>query len=239
MREVIGLRKFSIIILIGCLFVSISIPNIKNSIPINSNIKSNLYNKIIIDAGHGGFDGGAVAPDGTLEKDINLNISMKLKELCKLGGFQVIMTREDDTGTEKDDTDTIANRKKSDMRRRLNIINENPDALFLSIHLNKFSSSAAKGSQVFYSKNNTYSQLLAESIQKRVVTLLQPDNNRLVKKADNTIFLLKNSTIPSVIVECGFLSNDDELILLKDSEYQSKMAFSIYCGILDYFKQEK
>ncbi len=187
---------------------------------------------------HGGFDGGAVANDGTLEKDINLKIARKLEELCTLGGFQVIMTRDDDNGIEQDDTDTIANRKKSDMRRRLNIINENPDAMFLSIHLNKFPSSAAKGSQVFYSRNHPSSQLLAENIQNSVVKRLQPDNNRLIKKADSTIFLLKNSNIPSVIVECGFLSNNDELSLLKDSEYQSKMAFSIYCGILDYYTGE-
>lgn len=196
-------------------------------------------NKIIIDAGHGGFDGGAVADDGTLEKDINLKIARILGELCSLGGFQVIMTRTDNNGIEKDDTDTIANRKKSDMRRRLNIINENPDALFLSIHLNKFPSSSAKGSQVFYSKNHPYSQLLAENIQKSIINNLQPENNRQVKKADSTIFLLKNSSIPSVIVECGFLSNEDELNLLKNNEYQSKIAFSIYCGLLDYIKQEK
>ena len=145
------------------------------------------------------------------------------------------MTREDDTGTEKDDTDTIANRKKSDMRRRLNIISENPDAMFLSIHLNKFPSSSAKGSQVFYSRNNLLSLNLAENIQKSIVSRLQSDNSRLIKKADNTIFLLKNSNIPSVIVECGFLSNQEELSLLKNSEYQAKIAFSIYCGLLDYY----
>lgn len=188
---------------------------------------------------HGGFDGGAVALDGTLEKDINLKIACKLKKLCSMGGFQVIMTREDDKGIEQDETDSISNRKKSDMYRRLNIINENPDALFLSIHLNKFPSSSAKGSQVFYSRNNPLSLNLAENIQKSIISRLQPDNNRLVKKADNTIFLLKKSNIPSVIVECGFLSNKEELSLVQDTEYQAKIAFSIYCGILDYYKQEK
>ena len=186
-------------------------------------------------SGHGGFDGGAVADDGTLEKDINLKIARILGEFCSLGGFQVIMTRTDNNGIEKDDTDTIANRKKSDMRRRLNIISENPDALFLSIHLNKFPSSSAKGSQVFYSRNNPLSLNLAENIQKSIVSRLQSDNSRLIKKADNTIFLLKNSNIPSVIVECGFLSNQEELSLLKNSEYQAKIAFSIYCGLLDYY----
>lgn len=191
--------------------------------------------KIIIDAGHGGFDGGASSDDGTLEKDINLKIALKLRELCKLGGFQVIMTRESDMGTEKDENDTISNRKKSDMQRRLAIIDENPDAIFVSIHLNKFSASSAQGAQVFYSKNNNDSELLAKSVQNSITKLIQNQNTRQVKKADSSIFLLKKSHIPSIIVECGFLSNSNELSLLKNSDYQSKMAFSIYCGILKYY----
>lgn len=235
----VHLRKVSVFILILTLILCSILS--KDNFGIFAQTSSDYIqqNKIIIDAGHGGFDGGAVADDGTLEKDINLKIARILGEFCSLGGFQVIMTRTDNNGIEKDDTDTIANRKKSDMRRRLNIINENPDAMFLSIHLNKFPSSSAKGSQVFYSKNNPLSLNLAESIQKSIVLCLQPDNSRLVKKADNTIFLLKNSNIPSIIVECGFLSNKEELSLLKNSEYQAKIAFSIYCGLLDYYKQEK
>lgn len=235
----VHLRKVSVFILILTLILCSILS--KDNFGIFAQTSSDYIqqNKIIIDAGHGGFDGGAVADDGTLEKDINLKIARILGEFCSLGGFQVIMTRTDNNGIEKDDTDTIANRKKSDMRRRLNIINENPDAMFLSIHLNKFPSSSAKGSQVFYSRNNPLSLNLAESIQKSIVLCLQPDNSRLVKKADNTIFLLKNSNIPSIIVECGFLSNKEELSLLKNSEYQAKIAFSIYCGLLDYYKQEK
>ena len=228
----VRLRKVSVFILILSLILCSIIS--KENFGIFAQISSDniQQNKIIIDAGHGGFDGGAVADDGTLEKDINLKIARILGEFCSLGGFQVIMTRTDNNGIEKDDTDTIANRKKSDMRRRLNVISENPDALFLSIHLNKFPSSSAKGSQVFYSRNNPLSLNLAENIQKSIVSRLQPDNSRLIKKADNTIFLLKNSNIPSIIVECGFLSNKEELSLLKNSEYQAKIAFSIYCGLL-------
>ena len=235
----VHLRKVSVFILILSLILCSIISKENFGILAQTSFDNIQQNKIIIDAGHGGFDGGAVADDGTLEKDINLKIARILGEFCSLGGFQVIMTRTDSNGIEKDDTDTIANRKKSDMRRRLNIINENPDALFISVHLNKFPSSSAKGSQVFYSRNNPLSLNLAENIQNSIVSRLQPDNSRLIKKADNTIFLLKNSIIPSVIVECGFLSNREELLSLKDNEYQSKIAFSIYCGILDYFTQEK
>lgn len=191
---------------------------------------------IIIDAGHGGFDGGAQAEDGTQEKDINLLIANNLQNFLKLGGFDVIMTRTSDEGIEDDNTDTIAHRKVSDMKKRLKIINQNPDAIFVSIHLNKFTTSSAKGAQVFYSPNTIESKTLAECIQKSTVSLIQPENERIAKKGDKTIYLLKNSSIPSVIVECGFLSNKEDLTLLKDKEYQLKMAFSIYCGILEYFK---
>ena len=192
-------------------------------------------NKIIIDAGHGGFDGGAVADDGTLEKNINLVIASNLKQLCKLGGFEVIMTRDSDKGTEVDENDSISNRKKSDMKRRLAVIEENPDAIFVSIHLNKFTTSTASGAQVFYSKNNSNSETLAENIQKSMVDLIQKENTRTIKQADNSIFLLKKSSIPSIIIECGFLSNYEELKLLKNYEYQRKIAFAIYCGILNYY----
>lgn len=188
---------------------------------------------------HGGFDGGAQAEDGTLEKDINLLIARKFAALCRLGGFSVIMTRDFDTGTEADESVSIAERKKSDMRRRLQIIEEHPHAIFVSIHLNKFTTTSAKGAQIFYSPNNDNSKLLAQTIQTTICSLLQPENDRAIKKAENSIYLLKKSTIPSVIVECGFLSSLEELKLLKSSDYQSKMAFSIYCGLLEYNKQEK
>lgn len=190
---------------------------------------------IIVDAGHGGYDGGAQANDGTQEKNINLSIARKLHKYLSLGGFNVILTRDKDEGIEEDSTASIAKRKVGDMKKRLQIINDNPDAVFVSIHLNKFTTSSPNGTQVFYSPNNEKSFELATEIQKSVVNNLQKDNERQVKKGDKSIYLLKNATIPAVIVECGFLSNADELKLLKNEEYQSKMAFSIYCGILEYY----
>lgn len=191
--------------------------------------------KIIIDPGHGGFDGGAQGADKTLEKDINLSISLKLKEMLRFGGYEVIMTRETDIGTENNSSESIAKRKVNDMKKRLEIIKNNPDAVFVSVHLNKFTSSSAAGAQIFYSPNNVNSKLLAESLQKSFFRLLQPQNDRTVKKAGNSIYLLKNAQIPAVIAECGFLSNHEELNLLKSDEYQSKIAFVICCGLKDYF----
>lgn len=191
---------------------------------------------VILDAGHGGFDGGAVAHDGTVEKEINLKIALKLKEFLKLGGYEVIMTRDGDVSTDDVETDKIAARKKSDLKNRLKLMKDYPDAVFVSIHLNKFTTSAAAGSQVFYSAGREESKKLGEDIQKSIVRLLQPENSRVNKQATSSTYILYNATLPAVLVECGFLSNTAELKRLKTEEYQNKMAFSIFCGIMDYHK---
>ena len=190
----------------------------------------------MLNSAHGGFDGGAQAADGTLEKDINLLIAKKLEKMLRLGGYDVIMIRDTDMSIEDDDTESISKRKVSDMKRRLEIINSNPDAIFVSVHLNKFSTSSARGAQVFYSPNNEHSLSLANCLQESFKAYIQNDNDREVKKADRSIFLLKNAKIPAVIVECGFLSNYDELNLLKTDEYQTKTALCVYCGILKYYQ---
>lgn len=145
------------------------------------------------------------------------------------------MTRTSDVATDDVETDVIAARKKSDLKNRLELMRDYPDAIFVSIHLNKFTTSAANGAQVFYSKNDVRSKALGEYIQKSVVRLLQPENTRVIKQGTNSTYLLKNATVPTVIVECGFLSNHSELEKLKNEEYQSKMAFAVYCGILEYY----
>ena len=119
----------------------------------------------------------------------------------------------------------------------MKIINETKDGVFVSVHLNKFTTSTATGAQVFYSPNNPMSVELGQSIQKLIVSLLQKDNERIIKKGNKSTYLLYNAKIPSVIVECGFLSNNKELSLLKNDDYQSKMAFAIFCGIQEYFNK--
>lgn len=195
--------------------------------------------QIILDAGHGGFDGGAVAQDGTVEKDINLKICITLADFLKSNGYKVIMTRSTDVSTDDVETKTISTRKKSDLKNRLELMRDYPDAVFVSIHLNKFTTSAAFGSQVFYSAKDKDSKILGEDIQKSIVSMLQPENMRVNKKATSSTYLLHNATIPAVLVECGFLSNKAELEKLKNSEYQRKMAFCIYCGINNYFSNNK
>lgn len=195
--------------------------------------------RIIIDAGHGGFDGGAVAQDGTIEKDINLNISVALRDILIQNGYEVIMTRETDISTASNEKDRTTSQKKSDLMNRLELMKANPDALFVSIHLNKFTTSAASGSQVFYSGNLPESKLLGDFIQSSIINLLQPQNKRVNKKATSSTYLLYNAPIPAVLVECGFLSNSKDLQNLKNSEYQNQMAFSIFCGINEYFLKFK
>lgn len=187
--------------------------------------------KIIIDAGHGGADGGAEALDGTIEKDLNLSIALKLASLMKLGGYKVIMTRTEDTST---DNSPGGFNKKGDLNNRLKLMEENPSAIFVSIHLNKFTTSAASGAQVFYSPKSDCSKELGQSIQKSIVNMLQPENNRVIKMGTNSTYILKNATVPAVIVECGFISNKAELTLLKNEDYQRKMAFSIMAGIMEF-----
>ena len=191
--------------------------------------------QIILDAGHGGFDGGAVAKDGTVEKDINLNITLTLASFLRQSGYEVVLTRQTDVSTDDVETSQISAKKKSDLKNRLELMKDYPDAVFVSIHLNKFTTSAANGSQVFYSGKTQGSKELGEAIQRSIVARLQPDNSRVNKQATSSTYLLYNATLPAVIVECGFLSNSVELERLKNTEYQKQMAFCIFCGITDYF----
>lgn len=187
---------------------------------------------IIIDAGHGGFDGGAVAEDGTPEKDINLQIAKNLRDFLEFYNYDVIMTRESDVSTESDNGKS--NKKTSDLYNRLQLMQKYDNAIFVSIHLNKFTSTNVSGAQTFYSQNVPKSEQLAQSVHSMIIGMLQPENEREIKKGNNNIYLLKNATCPAIIVECGFLSNKAELEKLKDENYQRMMAFCIFCGIINY-----
>lgn len=180
---------------------------------------------VIIDAGHGGEDPGAIGNSGTLEKDINLSIALKLQRFIEQSGGVVLVTRADDAKMEGS--------KKNDMQLRKKLRDSENGDIFISIHLNSFPSSSCNGAQTFYA-NDEQSKKLAEKIQKNMVELLDENNTRIAKKLTD-VYLLKKVNIPSVIVECGFLSNSKEEKLLNDETYQSKIAMSIYLGINEYF----
>ena len=232
----IGTKKLLWVLVSVTLIVAASIPVLNlQSEKIATGLNVNRDKLIIVDAGHGGFDGGAVAFDGTVEKDINLEISMVLSEMLASHGYDVIMTRTTDTGTEDDFTKPIQTRKVSDLKNRLSLMNKYPNAVFVSIHLNKFTASSAKGAQVFYSKNHPDSYTLGDSIQATIKSKLQPDNPRVIKQGTRSTYLLYNAKIPAVIVECGFISNNEELQKLKDDKYKKQLAFAVFCGINDFF----
>ncbi len=188
---------------------------------------------ILIDPGHGGADGGASGPDGTMEKDLNLAIALPLRDMLKLLGYPVNITRETDCSLHSPWADSIREIKVSDLQNRLALYNES--GLVISIHQNKFGQSQYFGTQVFYGLRNPESSKLGEAIRSSVIGMLQPDNTRELKKSYKSVYLLSHAEPPAVIVECGFLSNPQELEKLKTPEYQRQMAFSIMAGLLSYY----
>lgn len=200
----------------------------------SSQLIENEFPVIIIDAGHGGEDGGAVGVDGTNEKDINLEIAFKLNHILTAMGYETRMVRTSDISIHNEGLDTLREKKVSDIHNRVAIMEEYENCLYISIHQNKYEDSRIWGAQTFYSPNDEDSKTLAQFIQTSVATKIQPDNKRLIKESGTSIYVLYNATKPAVMVECGFISNPNELSQLKTEEYQSQMAFSISSGILNY-----
>lgn len=187
---------------------------------------------VVIDPGHGGIDGGTISKNGVKESDINLEISLKLKKFIEQGGGKVILIRDSDKGLYSA-MGTIRKKKQEDLVNRRNIIDKSGADLVISIHQNYFSESYCFGAQTFYPKYPAGSKILAEYIQEELVTGIDNGNKRVTKQK-NDIILLKNCVVPTVLVECGFLSNPNEEKLLQDNEYQNKIAWNIYLGILRY-----
>lgn len=188
---------------------------------------------VVIDAGHGGNDPGKIGIDGTLEKDINLQIAKRLKKYLEASDVEVVLTRENDNGlyTEKD-----SRKKMADMNRRCTIINDVKPALTVSIHQNSYHQEAVSGGQVFYYKKSEKGKILAELLQERFDYVLGEKNTRLAKPNDNYYLLLHVKT-PIVIVECGFLTNWKESALLNSEDYQDRLAWTIHMGIMEYLNR--
>lgn len=192
---------------------------------------------IVIDAGHGGEDGGAQV-DGVSEKDVNLAIARKTADILRLNGFDVKEIRTEDRAVYSDDADTLREKKVSDLENRVKVFNERDDRIVVSIHQNKFDQSKYRGTQIFYSVNHPDSEKLARAIQTSVVNLLQRDNTRELKPSGDDIYILKNAQVPTVIVECGFLSNPEERQKLTDETYQQELAYAIAMGVIDCNNQK-
>ncbi len=186
---------------------------------------------VIIDAGHGGEDGGAFK-SGVYEKHINLSVSKKTECLLNFFGVNTKMTRNSDISLDTDTSKSLQQRKASDIKKRVKIITEKPNRILISIHQNSFPEEKYSGAQVFYSKNNVLSKLLAADVQNSLKTGLADGNNRVEKEADRSIYILEKVNCPAILVECGFLTNKRESDLLVTDTYQTKIAMCITIGYL-------
>lgn len=184
---------------------------------------------VIIDPGHGGIDVGTVGIDGSLEKNINLSISLDLYDYLMVSGINTVLTRDGDYEVYK----AGEKRTKSDLYNRMDFINSIPDSILISIHQNHFENEAEWGTQVWFSPNDEISPTLADKILRSVKKNIQPENKRENKVSDNSYYILYKAQKPSVMVECGFVSNKNENNKLQDKEYQKDMAYSILAGICE------
>ena len=191
---------------------------------------------IVVDPGHGGIDGGAESGGGICEKDINLKIAMKVKEKAEAEGWDVLMTRDEDEGLYSEDKGSIRSKKTEDLRKRQEIINSSGADAAVSIHLNSYPSQQVKGAQTFYSSKSEEGKVIAELIQQRIRAELDESNDRTPLPKDD-ILIMKNNTSPLVLVECGFLSNKEEVVKLRKDAYQDKLAEIIVEAMKEHFIQ--
>ncbi len=191
--------------------------------------------RVVLDAGHGGEDGGAVSATGVSEKTLNLSVALKLGDMLRAAGVDVIYTRTDDQGLY--DGAIPGHRKMADLKNRLAVWSSNEDAILVSVHMNTFSSPQYSGMQVFYSAHDPYSKQLAELVRETNRAYLQPANERATKVADASIYLLDRCPGVAILAECGFLSNPEEAALLSDAAYREKVAGVLCAAILTYFDQ--
>lgn len=231
---VLNRKRINVILL--CVFVSIFafilVTDRKASVPTVSLPVSGKT--IVIDAGHGKPDEGAESSKGTTEAETNLKIALKLQNLLEQSGATVILTRSDENAIYDLDAKTLKQKKISDIHNRVKIGNESSADIFVSIHLNKIPQQQYDGWQTFYNGNNENSRKLAVSIQNKLNDAIQKENNRIAKTIDN-VYIIKHVEIPTTIVECGFLSNPEEERSLLEDEYQNKLAWGIYNGVINYF----
>ncbi len=193
---------------------------------------------IVLDAGHGGIDGGCSTAEGVPEKGINLNIMLDLRDLLEISGYEVQVTRDSDRSIHDSGIEGIANQKSSDMDNRLEILNAPAEAVCISIHQNQFTDPQYSGAQMFYAGTNSRSKQLAQCMQRTFREMLQPQNDREIKQCGKELFLCYYCTHPMVMAECGFLSNPEEAALLTDPAYQQKVAFTLYAGLTKYLQAE-
>lgn len=227
MKKALMILFSGILLIAVCINISYKIDDVMvKTVGIN-NIKTKKT--VIIDPGHGGIDVGTVGIDGSLEKNINLSISLDLYDYLMVSGINTVLTRDGDYEVYR----AGEKRTKSDLYNRMDFINSVPDSILISIHQNHFENEAEWGTQVWFSPNDEISPILADKILQSVKKNIQPENKRENKVSDNSYYILYKAQKPSVMVECGFVSNKNENNKLQDKEYQKDMAYSILAGICE------
>jgi len=232
--------KWVIVMVVGAMLAAslmMTIANRMESVPALAS--PNGLPVIVIDPGHGGLDGGAVGVDNIVEKNINLQISLMLRDIFTVNGFQVVMTRSEDISIHDESVKGTRKQKTSDLHNRLKLAGQYPNAILLSVHQNKFQDKRSNGTQVFFSPNNQNSERLAQILQADYIQTLQPENTRAHKVAGKNLFLMTEATCPAVLVECGFLSNSDDAYKLIDSEYQAQFAFTTFRGVMHFLELDQ
>ena len=232
------LKLFTVFFIILLFFLSVILLFGKNINKKYINVSSTPISNhtIILDAGHGYPDGGATGNSGKKESEINLEIVLKLQKILETSGCVVLLTRSDENGIYSADASSIREQKISDMKNRVKIANTSDAELFISIHMNKLEQKSVSGWQTFFKNDDEISKILASNIQKNLNMYMPKKSTKEIKSISN-IYLTKNVEIPLVLVECGFLSNEEENILLHNADYQNKLVWSIYSGIMDYFAE--
>ncbi len=221
---------FLILILIAVVISSDRSVKVMKRIFISNEVDINDAIVIVIDPGHGGRDPGKVGINNALEKDINLSIAKKLKNLLELNDIKVIMTREEDNGLYSEED---SNKKRADLDNRVDMIHNSKANLAISIHQNSFSEEYVKGAQVFYHTKSEEGKKLAQMLQSQIVDTIADGNHRKAK-SNSSYYMLKKTECPLVIVECGYLSNTNEAELLINEEYQEKMAWAMHLAIMQF-----
>ena len=233
---IVFIKKSSVFLLCTIFICVMMIAGIAlGSISVPATVNASYGKVVVIDAGHGEPDGGAAGADGTTEAGLNLLVAQKLNNLLLQSDIKTVMTRTTNEGIYDPSAKNITEKKRTDMRKRREIQSSVGADLFISIHMNQFEQSKYHGAQVVYDGKNAEAKRLAECIQSALREGVDPDNDRQAMKSDGSIYLLKNAPVPSVIVECGFLSNGEELEKLKTDEYQTKLAWAVMKGIEAYY----
>lgn len=227
MKKALMILFSGFLLIAVCINISYKIDDVMvKTVGIN-NVKTKKT--VIIDPGHGGIDVGTIGIDGSLEKNINLSISLDLYDYLMVSGINTVLTRDGDYEVYK----AGEKRTKSDLYNRMDFINSVPNSILISIHQNHFENEAEWGTQVWFSPNDEISPTLADKILRSVKENIQPENKRENKESDNSYYILYKAQKPSVMVECGFVSNKNENNKLQDKEYQKDMAYSILAGICE------